>query len=1222
MSSPSPVPETSRGVYGAPPPRRPYLRFPPPPPYPPGPTDYAYAYYEPGPSTSKHTFITRYGTEENIYEEIGASQLEEEVRYVHSRHLQVLDELNLTVEAMLMPEANNSPPSSSTPSPHLDHHPLANTSVGGSSSSSRTGAFCTSGPGGPNGDDLLSPSCTATCSLDSGFSGSSTGTNSLTRSSQHLARGSPTPKARSAFWKKLPGLGSSSTNVNVAGSKHTDEPHCTSWEECAHEQTINRSSGSDQELSSGDESLKSGDRYKPRSALWRRASPDPLAQPSTPQPPGRLSRWFSIRRGSQSDDSKSGSTSKMPLLPEVEEETGLTHRRLAAPSLPPAPHNLSAQELKRRHIVAAIVQSENNYLASLHRLVYDYKKALEDHTPQILSASKISTIFHRLPEILQCHTLFRIALAEAVANWDRDHRIGDVFVASFSKAIVLDIYRVPAPQSKRGKLLQLQLSELSLLDCFQQRQNNSPDRLSLFALMVKAVQRFPQFILLLQDLLHHTGHGHPDRMSLQLALTQLESLAELLNERKREAEQSQAFKEMLRAISGKLAARPIADNNRYLLRQDDVVQMEVNQCGLISKCKNRRLLLLNDLLVCVTVNHKDGGGGSSEHNNPSRLQLKWSCPIAEVHVIDLSNASPTLSRLLAAPHTTGSLNSNFINFLGKKYYQTQRKGLPTNKSHANLFLPAFTCQVLSRIADLASTLKGCYEDVSVERTRAVLNWIQGEIQQKDEQMAWVDSCCLQITIKGKDDILTFQMESPEVRKEWVTELRLARLALDPTNSPAWEVPEQERHPSTKMPLYVGAHPLYTLPPQATDDITAGCYYTASCGQASFLWVCTSNGHTSHISIAQVNSTVLKPLTQLPPLDAKVTCMEYVRSTDTVWLGTDNQRILVYCVSDGDHSDADNTVPVEGGVVAIRQHCDTVFVAMTTGRLLLYRRGNVHQEPEQIVLSDAGEPVACLLPINLCMYVACGKTVTVLSAITGEKQKNFTIQHEHVGGNISLMAHSGVGLWLSLSQSSTICLYHTETFKHLQDINVASNVIRLTGAPTPICVTALMACKGLLWVGTDVGVSLTVPLPRLEGVPIISGRVNVSYHGHTGPVKLMLALQDPPTVHKRPPSKALACDVYGLYGQLMYVKDYEDADQRSEVSSRWSLSAASDEGSLTSKVNQNGADLGGPASGGANPARKDQTLVTITGGKGYVNLQQPCCTTITNNAHIILWEMKL
>lgn len=62
-------------------------------------------------------------------------------------------------------------------------------------------------------------------------------------------------------------------------------------------------------------------------------------------------------------------------------------------------------------------------------------------------------------------------------------------------------------------------------------------------------------------------------MSLQLALTQLESLAELLNERKREAEQTQAFKDILKSISGKLSTRPLADVHRVLLRQDDVTQL-------------------------------------------------------------------------------------------------------------------------------------------------------------------------------------------------------------------------------------------------------------------------------------------------------------------------------------------------------------------------------------------------------------------------------------------------------------------------------------------------------------------------------------------------------------------------------------------------------------------------------------------------------------------------
>jgi hypothetical protein len=56
------------------------------------------------------------------------------------------------------------------------------------------------------------------------------------------------------------------------------------------------------------------------------------------------------------------------------------------------------------------------------------------------------------------------------------------------------------------------------------------------------------------------------------------------------------------------------------------------------------------------------------------------------------------------------------------------------------------------------------------------------------------------------------------------------------------------------------------------------------------------------------------------------------------------------------------------------------------------------------------------------------------------------------------------------------------------------------------VTAMAASRGLLWVGTNVGIALTVPLPRLEGVPIISGRANISYHAHFGPVNFFLNLQ--------------------------------------------------------------------------------------------------------------------
>ena len=164
------------------------------------------------------------------------------------------------------------------------------------------------------------------------------------------------------------------------------------------------------------------------------------------------------------------------------------------------------------------------------------------------------------------------------------------------------------------------------------KQISAHDRLNFFGLMVKPIQRFPQFILLLQDLLkvnyialkldsilscfkptinvaQETPPGHHDRMALQLALTTLESLAEMLNERKREAEQAAAFQAKLRSTGSKLGKTDqarvllrevIQENGKWvifstaLVPQDDVQQLEFNNFGQVSRSKSRRLLLLND----------------------------------------------------------------------------------------------------------------------------------------------------------------------------------------------------------------------------------------------------------------------------------------------------------------------------------------------------------------------------------------------------------------------------------------------------------------------------------------------------------------------------------------------------------------------------------------------------------------------------------------------------
>ena len=128
-----------------------------------------------------------------------------------------------------------------------------------------------------------------------------------------------------------------------------------------------------------------------------------------------------------------------------------------------------------------------------------------------------------------------------------------------------------------------------------------------------------------------TPPGHNDRMALQLALTTLESLAEMLNERKRESEQIAAFRAKMRQLGGKLGK---SENGRVLLREDDVDRLEFNSSGQVSRTKSRRLLLLNDRIVCVAASGRPSEVDINSAGQYEKLSLKWSVGVNEIDVVE------------------------------------------------------------------------------------------------------------------------------------------------------------------------------------------------------------------------------------------------------------------------------------------------------------------------------------------------------------------------------------------------------------------------------------------------------------------------------------------------------------------------------------------------------------------------------------------------------------
>ncbi|CAB1329491.1 unnamed protein product [Coregonus sp. 'balchen'] len=185
--------------------------------------------------------------------------------------------------------------------------------------------------------------------------------------------------------------------------------------------------------------------------------------------------------------------------------------------LSPMPEELTTQQIIRRHILDSIVQSERDYVDSLKRILEEYQKPLLEPEARILSDKKARPIFYQLREILQCHSMFQIPLASRVAEWYLSENIRDLFVASFSKSIVLDVYSDYVNNFTNALMKKASISKTAFLE------------ITLYGLMVKPIQRFPQFILLLQDIqdmLKNTPRAHPDRLPLQLTFTELETLAE------------------------------------------------------------------------------------------------------------------------------------------------------------------------------------------------------------------------------------------------------------------------------------------------------------------------------------------------------------------------------------------------------------------------------------------------------------------------------------------------------------------------------------------------------------------------------------------------------------------------------------------------------------------------------------------------------------------------
>uniref|UniRef100_A0A670IX41 Rho guanine nucleotide exchange factor 10 like n=1 Tax=Podarcis muralis TaxID=64176 RepID=A0A670IX41_PODMU len=799
------------------------------------------------------------------------------------------------------------------------------------------------------------------------------------------------------------------------------------------------------------------------------------------------------------------------------------------PELGPMPEGLSPQQVVRRHILGSIVQSERSYVDSLRRILQDYRNPLVEMEPKVLSLRKCQVVFFRVKEILQCHSMFQIALSSRVAEWDTTEKIGDLFVASFSKSMVLDVYSeyVNNFTTAMSLIKKACLTKPAFLEFLKKRQMGSVDRVTLYGLMVKPIQRFPQFILLLQDMLKNTPKGHADRLSLQLALTELETLAEKLNEQKRLADQVAEIQQLTKSVSDRSSINKLlSSGQRQLLLCETLTETVYSDRGQLIKSKERKVFLLNDMLVCTNINFKCVGQLEISTLVPlgPKYIVKWNAALPQVQVVEVGQESSAhekdnvvIPNLGLKKHMPSSQSSHNKVYLGPPRLFQELQDLQKDLA------------VVEQITLLISTLHGTYQNLNMTVAQDWCLALQRLMRVKEEEIHSANKCRLRLLLPGKPDksgrpvnvMVVFITPNPLSKISWVNRLHLAKIALREENQPGWLCPEEDKKCKAPFwcPILVSRMPAFSS--RALDlQLGAAVHSPVHSSLLGFSAVSTSlpqgylwvgggqEGSGGQVDIFSLNRAAPRTVKSFP-VSAQVLCSEYIpeRSEEeradgletsadqalppqpVICLGLQDGSILVYgSVDMGTQCLLTGKSPGLQPVLCLKHSPDYLFAGLQDGTVAAYARtsgGFWDLEAEPACLTVGLAPVRTLLTLDDAVWASCGNQVTVFDATTLKAQQTFEA-HPEEEASVTHMIKAGSGVWMAFSCGSSVRLFHTETLEHLQEINIATRTTFALPGQKNVRVTSLLICQGLLWVGTDQGILVLLPVPRLEGIPKITG----------------------------------------------------------------------------------------------------------------------------------------
>ncbi|XP_068156307.1 LOW QUALITY PROTEIN: uncharacterized protein [Drosophila tropicalis] len=460
----------------------------------------------------------------------------------------------------------------------------------------------------------------------------------------------------------------------------------------------------------------------------------------------------------------------------------------------------------RTYVVQEIYRNEQSYVESLQTVVLKYLKVLKapEHAGMI-DTRTVDEIFFMVPDILEIHEKFLGELKQRLDDWDIQQKVGDAFMDTFSKLEVLEVYTSFVNNCNRAKnaIRSMKHQRPSFAKFLESTAREHKGKLTLDNLLIKPVQKFPNYELLFQRLIKHTDHDHPDQKHLQDVLKLVHDILVHINCKEREIMENGQREATLRELEGVIEGITdlISPERQFLLF--DLVSMPSGQ----GARKDRGFFLFNDLLVLTSIKKRSG---------TIRKPNSSICPGTVATTLDTNKYKFLTKISLDCLEIVKSKDENI------KRIVSEIESL------------ADDCGKLQQITDITVSLRYPHqylEDVIRELHRDVQRQLS-ERQSNDTQLNMLE---LTVSSPSGNQKLTVVFNKTEKRTQWEETFNEAKQKLAAT---------LERHPIPEF--------LTSIPIRKT---RAGLQFTCAAATLSDnrdVWVCNSDGYVGQVCIMSLH----------------------------------------------------------------------------------------------------------------------------------------------------------------------------------------------------------------------------------------------------------------------------------------------------------------------------------------------------------------------------------